>query len=405
VLSIFLTSISSRKLRKFQRSTSPANRILRYSLAGKIASAARSSSLSSAVKTSVAEFVQDAGVTCAVLVLDKTGELVIESSARLFVAAYGSGALESTETQRHVRFVPDTIPLLPRHEFMRDGRFAAGAYRYPTTPSQAVVTSEGVTDITALPLSEFIHLFRFTRKAARALAASTRVRRCALASDGTILHIVPLHGLSNHWSPVLSTNKVHYTAFPGYLETTSGPEASKESLNVIQQRLSAASGLQEPFDKTFLGDTNDQNLFARIVRGELEQWRIWESKTHVAFLTPYGNTPGFTVLVPRHHLPSDVFSLIESDYVDLVKAAHVVADVIKHGLGVPRVGIFFEGFEIDYTHVKLIPVHSSGPLETVVPTATFHERYPGFITTQPGPLENNMALLDAVARSARQLLA
>jgi beta-aspartyl-peptidase (threonine type) len=337
--------------------------------------------------------------------LDKTGEPVIESSARLFVAAYGSGVLDNTETQRHVRFVPNTIPLLPRHEFMRDGRFAAGAYRYPTTPGQAVVIGEGVTDITALPLAEFIDLFRFTRKAAHALAASTHVRRCALASDGRILHLVPLHGLSNHWSPVLFKREEHHAAFPGYLETGSGPEVSKESLNVIQRRLLAASGLQEPFDETFVGDTTDQNLFARIVRGELEQWRIWESKTHIAFLTPFGNTPGYTVLVPRRHLSSDVFSLAENDYVDLVEAAHIVADVIKRGLGVPRVGIFFEGFEIDYTHVKLIPVHSSGPLETVIPPATFHERYPGFITTQPGPLEKNMALLDAVARSARQWLA
>jgi hypothetical protein len=59
--------------------------------------------------------------------------------------------------------------------------------------------------------------------------------------------------------------------------------------------IQTVSGISQPFDYLFEGDQSDNNLFARIVRGELPQWRVWEDDQHVAFLTPYANTPGFTV--------------------------------------------------------------------------------------------------------------
>uniref|UniRef100_A0A3B5B0Y1 HIT domain-containing protein n=1 Tax=Stegastes partitus TaxID=144197 RepID=A0A3B5B0Y1_9TELE len=51
-----------------------------------------------------------------------------------------------------------------------------------------------------------------------------------------------------------------------------------------------------------------------------QQWRLWEDDGHVAFLTPFPNSPGFTVLVPRRPLTSDIFRLEKGDYEDLVLA-------------------------------------------------------------------------------------
>merc|ERR1719334_1749968 len=59
---------------------------------------------------------------------------------------------------------------------------------------------------------------------------------------------------------------------------------------------------------TFLGPSTDISLFARIVRGELPQWRVWEGEHSVAFLTPFPSTEGFTVVVPRSHLSSDILN-------------------------------------------------------------------------------------------------
>ena len=317
----------------------------------------------------------------------------------------GSGKVENTESHRKVHVVPNTLPTLLRHEFIQDGHFVAGAYLYPSTPGHTVVITRGPIDISFLDLHDFIALFRFTRKVAQALALSTNVQRCAMASDGQTIHLIPLHGLGSHWSPVTHIAEEYNSTYPGYLTSKNGPKSSNDVINNIQKRLIAVSGLQEPFDQTFFGDASDQNLFARIVRGELEQWRIWESSTHIAFLTPFGNTPGFTVLIPRRHLSSDVFALSEDDYETLLNAAYIVADIIKRALGVTGVGIFFEGFEIDYTHAKLIPIHATGPLQVVVPPTEFQTYYPGFITTQPGPREEDMTVLDSFTESIRQRLA
>ncbi len=346
------------------------------------------------------------GATCSILALSKTGQVTVESSGRLFVTAMGSGMVgnTSTESHREVHFVPNTLPILPRHEFIQDGHFVAGAYRYPSTPGYTVVITRGSIDISSLGLHDFISLFRFTRKVAQALALSAHTQRCAMASDGQTIHLIPLHGLGNHWSPVTHIMEEYNPTYPGYLTSKNGPKSPNDVLNNIQKRLIAVSGLQKPFDQTFFGDVSDQNLFARIVRGEIEQWRIWESSTHIAFLTPFGNTPGFTVLIPRRHLSSDVFALSEHDYEALLNAAYIVADIIKCALGVTGVGIFFEGFEIDYTHAKLIPIHATGPLQVVVPPAEFQTHYAGFITTQPGPREKDMTVLDSITRSIRQRL-
>jgi diadenosine tetraphosphate (Ap4A) HIT family hydrolase len=121
----------------------------------------------------------------------------------------------------------------------------------------------------------------------------------------------------------------------------------------------------------------------------MEQWRIWEDENHVAFLTPFANTPGLTVLVPRRHSHSDVFRLDDTSYNSLLHASFSVMGILKQALGVPAVGLFFEGFEVDYTHAKLIPIHASSSQSTgstSVQPAPFYEKYPGYITTQPGPV-------------------
>ena len=65
-----------------------------------------------------------------------------------------------------------------------------------------------------------------------------------------------------------------------------------------------------------------------------------------------GNTP---VIVPRLHLSSDIFSLKDTDYEKLIEAAYKVTTLIKTALSVESACMIFEGFEIDYAHIKLIP--------------------------------------------------
>ena len=122
------------------------------------------------------------------------------------------------------------------------------------------------------------------------------------------------------------------------------------------------------------------------------------------------NHTGFTVLVPRAHLPSDIFSLDKADYAQLVEAAHTVAQVLKCAFEARRIGMIFEGFEIEYTHVKLIPVRdppaNSASLRTqnAIQEADYHESYPGYVTSLNGPAIRDNELLSRDAQAVRKLL-
>ena len=181
---------------------------------------------------------------------------------------------------------------------------------------------------------------------------------------------------------------------PGYCNSKDGPRWTNEDLNAIQSKIrQKLPNPDTPYDYSFYGEPSNTNLFPKIIRGELEQWRIWEDKDHVAFLTPFPNTPGFTVLVPRKPLPSDIFSLSKVDYTSLVLAAQKVGQLLQDSLDARGIAIIFEGFEIDYAHVKLIPAlsekNSSGKSDDEVRKNAFFETYQGYVTSVNGPKATN----------------
>ena len=288
------------------------------------------------------------------------------------------------------------------NQIIRNGCFAAAVSLQPTTPGHTIITADGIDNFAALSVEDFISLMTFTKATARALEDAIGVQRIGLAADDKTINLIPLHGLEKDWEAVVHTEEVFHATYPGYLNSKNGPKMSASDLEAMRTMIAAVSGLPDAYDKTFHGDQDDQNLFARIVRGELEQWRIWEDENHVAFLTPFANTPGFTVLVPRRHSHSDIFRLDDTSYNSLLHASFSVMGILKRALGVPAVGLFFEGFEIDYTHAKLIPIHASESQSSIgstsVQPAPFYEKYPGYITTQPGPVGKLESLGELVGK-------
>jgi diadenosine tetraphosphate (Ap4A) HIT family hydrolase len=43
-------------------------------------------------------------------------------------------------------------------------------------------------------------------------------------------------------------------------------------------------------------------IFDKIVSGEMKSWTVWEDDQYMAFLTPFPNTPGFTVVIPKQNV-------------------------------------------------------------------------------------------------------
>jgi len=305
-----------------------------------------------------------------------------------------------------------TFPVLPQHVFFRDWRIVAGLSRYPTTRGQSLVLLEQPgMHLFSLDRQDFFEVMSSVKHLAHALRDFYKVERCALVTEGNgSISIVPLHGLEKSWKPVTSHEKEFQETFPGYISSKDGPAMDSGRLAQITATIRQETGLKEPLDHHFKGDHRDSNLFARLVCGELPQSRVWEDGEHVAFLTPFANTPGFTVLVPREHLTSDIFSIEDTNYVNLMDASYTIAGYLMKAFGVPRCGMIFEGFEIDYAHVKLIPIHSrevySQPLESGPTTeiAPYKERYRGYVTSLSGPLFQDQESLVLDASSLRKII-
>ena len=101
-------------------------------------------------------------------------------------------------------------------------------------------------------------------------------------------------------------------------------------------------------------------IFCKIVKGEAPSHKIWEDDKHLAFLTIFPNTQGFSVVITKDHYPSDIFKLPKDIMLGLTVAAKNAAAVLEKGLDdVGRVGMIFEGFGVDHAHAKLFPMHGT----------------------------------------------
>jgi histidine triad (HIT) family protein len=128
-------------------------------------------------------------------------------------------------------------------------------------------------------------------------------------------------------------------------------------------------------------------IFDKIVRGEMKCWKVWEDEKHLAFLTPFANTPGQTILIPKTNFGDYVFSIDEKAYVELMSAAKKVAKILEKAFGTSRVAMVFEGTGVAYVHAKLYPLHGKLAGETGVWSShkEFYPEYVGYLTTVEGP--------------------
>lgn len=136
-------------------------------------------------------------------------------------------------------------------------------------------------------------------------------------------------------------------------------------------------------------------IFDKIVRGEIQAYIVWEDNDHIAFLTPYPNTPGQTVVIPKVNTGDYIFNLTDEQYVALLKATKKVAKLLEKAFDTPRVALVFEGTGVAYVHAKLYPLHGELAGETNVwsEQKEFVEDYRGYLTTIEGPEMSHDELL------------
>jgi len=127
-------------------------------------------------------------------------------------------------------------------------------------------------------------------------------------------------------------------------------------------------------------------IFCKIVSGESPYHKIWEDENHLAFLSIFPNTQGFSVIIPKKHYPSYAFGVSDETLKDLVVAAKKVAKLIDFRLDdVGRTGLIFEGFGVDHLHAKLFPMHGTKNTEEWKQVKSnvdkYFEKYEGYISS------------------------
>lgn len=335
--------------------------------------------------------------TCAgVIAVDTKGEAIIETNAGVMFVGSVANGISQVEVLKPMTSFSGVI--------WETDELVAYLNPKPWIPGSTILTRKtlsGASSIFQLTTPDFVAMLHGARVVSSLLCETLGVRRCALVFNPTPgkpaeIKLLPLHGLEPNWQPHLSHEEEFHTYNPGYCTSKNGPCWDDDALAQVQARIRdrlPTPNAPSRFD--FFGDASDDNLFSRIVRGEQQQWRVWEDSEHVAFLTPFPNSPGLTVVVPRKPLSSDILKLEEADYKALILATYKVAQLLEQGMKAQGVALIFEGFEIDYAHAKLIPLLPSSDGTSPAPLQSeCFQSYPGYVSSLDGPAADSEDIKD-----------
>ncbi len=148
----------------------------------------------------------------------------------------------------------------------------------------------------------------------------------------------------------------------------------------------------------------ERTIFDDIVDGKMQAWVVWEDDEFMAFLTPFPNTPGYTVVIPKKNPGDYVFSIDNDVYTKLMQAVKTVAKLLEKAFDTPRVALVFEGTGVAHVHAKLIPLHGDLAGQTGVwsKEKVFNEEYRGWLSTEEGPKMSDERL-DEIQAKIRSL--
>ncbi len=143
-------------------------------------------------------------------------------------------------------------------------------------------------------------------------------------------------------------------------------------------------------------------VFCKIVAGDAPAHKIWEDEDHIAFLSIFPNTEGFSVVATKKHLPSYVLDLNDEDYNKLLLAVKKVGKLLDSAFDdVGRTGAMLEGFGVDHAHVKLFPMHGTKSPDWQQRQSSidkYFDNYEGYLSSHNGPRAADEKLAELAKR-------
>lgn len=96
------------------------------------------------------------------------------------------------------------------------------------------------------------------------------------------------------------------------------------------------------------------NVFAKIIRGEIPCYKIYEDEKTLAFLDIAPESKGHTLVIPKVDVDK-VYELLDEDYVALFATVKKVAQRMEEVLG-QRTLMKVVGTDVPHAHVHLMPL-------------------------------------------------
>lgn len=152
-------------------------------------------------------------------------------------------------------------------------------------------------------------------------------------------------------------------------------------------------------------------IFCKIAKKEIPplwKWLFWEDADHMARLSPFPNTKGYSILISKTHYESDILKIPQQARNKLMDAATTVGKILEnHFDDVWRIWVMMEGTWVNHAHIKLSPMHGTGYLhdhrepyksdENI--EKRYFEKYPWFIVSYDAERADD----DVLQKLAKQL--
>jgi diadenosine tetraphosphate (Ap4A) HIT family hydrolase len=151
-------------------------------------------------------------------------------------------------------------------------------------------------------------------------------------------------------------------------------------------------------------------IFCEIAKGNIKPMGdglFYEDRKHMAWLSPFPNTKGFTVVIPKKHYRSDVLAMSDKDLKEFIAVSKKVSKILLRLKDVGRVGLMMEGTGIDHAHIKLFPMHGTSHMKKGIwkqyqsGREDYFEKYPGFLMSNDGP-KADFKRMAALAKKLRK---
>lgn len=100
------------------------------------------------------------------------------------------------------------------------------------------------------------------------------------------------------------------------------------------------------------------NVFTKIINGEIPSTKVYEDERTYAFLDHNPKIPGHTLVIPKKQVEY-VWDLSTDDYQALMTSVKKVAERIKEVLNPKYVGMQVEGIAVPHAHVHVFPFNNA----------------------------------------------